>query len=260
MAKPKKSSPVSAKWLHEAAMVPSLEDEVRIIEEGGKLPRFRLRHEDRLSEFEALIQECSALSTPGPFAGMRAAMFRTMLRLQRGANVYRGESERKGAKIQLEAVLLFLNLFQSLSSTADAPLRALLRGLYCLDQGAVEPMLRPKQVGRGRPTTLQSMELRGLAAAAVELMCPPSTQDSACKLVANRLDSAGYRIADATGPGTITKETVYAWRREVLRRKADSPMRQIFDQALGSGARLDSTSSINAFFSRLQSWVPAQKV
>src|SRR5439155_16424888 len=147
---------------------------------------------------EVTIQECSALTDPGPLHGCRAALFRTLLRLRRGRLVYENHSAREGAKIQLEAVLAFFDLFRSLGILhGDMPLRVLLRGLESLDRGAVEPMLRPaKKPAGGRPVSLRSVLVRGYAAAAVELARRAGRDlDEAGDFVADRLDALGYRLA-----------------------------------------------------------------
>ena len=187
---------------------------------------------------EILIQESCALTDPGPLHGCRAALFRTLHRLRWGRRIYE-KDQREGAKIQLEAVLAFFDLFRSLGTLqGDMPLRALLRGLESLDRGAVEPMLKPaKHPAGGRPVNLQWVLVRGFAAARVELARRAGRNlPKACDFVAERLDERGFRLAAAGhGNGRITGATVRAWRREARERAAGDPLRDIYEKLLVSG-------------------------
>jgi len=244
-----------APWLDEDIRLPPLEEEWR--GEISELPVFRPDgDDDGLGWEEILAQESWALTQSGPLHGCRAALSRTLDRLRRGRMIYE-KSEREGAKIQLEAVLAFFDLFRSLGILrGDMPLRALLRGLESLDRGAVEPMLQPaKQPAGGRPVSLQSVLVRGFAAAGVELARRAGRQlPEACEFVAEQLDALGYRVAAGRGDGRITGATVRAWRREALERVAPDPLCDMYEKLLASGYSFGSSRGIKGFFDELRAW------
>ncbi len=81
-----------------------------------------------------------------------------------------------------------------------APLTALLRGLWSLDRGTIEPMLEKKKP-RGRPPSIDSLLFRGDVAAVVDLvMRSGQTLPAACKSVSERIQRAGYRLPGRRGP------------------------------------------------------------
>jgi len=259
---PARRSPAraSAPWLDKDIRVLPVEEEWRLVISGADLPPFRPPVDDGLGWGEILVEETWALTDPGPLRGLRKALWRTLSRLRRGRVIYENTSQRKGAKIQLEAVLKFLQVFRQTGiCQGDMPLRALLRGLESLDLGAVEPMLQPaKKPAGGRPVNLQSVVVRAYAAAGAELARRGGrTLPKACDLIADQLDTAGYRTTAAHG-GTITGATVRAWRREARERSAADPLREIYEQQLTRGRDFASPHGrdIDNFLDELRAWAP----
>jgi hypothetical protein len=235
--------------------VPSYKEWSEVVAKGGQPPPWP-GPEKGLPLHCIMAQEIFALGEPGDLATVRMALMRLITELGRALIFCGTESERQGAKIALEAVLHFLDLFRSIGE-GDVPLRVLLRGLESLEFGAVEPILQPRKTHGGRPIHLQSALLRGYSAGAVELAQRSGrTLVEACDFVADQLDAAGYRLPGARGPGTITGATVRAWRREALWRESGDPMREIFDQTRRVNCDFGARLTVKAFFSNLRSQVP----
>jgi hypothetical protein len=260
VARSRKGGPPPAPWLNEGIDIPDLADEWR--RKGGDHPPFRPQPvwNDGLGWEEVYEQELLALTDPGPLLGLRKALFRTLSRLRHGRMIYENSGEREGAKLQLEAVLAFFDLFRSLDILqSDMPLRALLRGLESLDRGAVEPMLLPTKKRTGRPVTLRSVLFRAYAAAGVELARRAGRKlDKAGEFVVAELDAAGYRVGAGHGDGRITGPTVLAWRREAREREAADPLREMYEKLLASDRSFSSRYGFEHFLDELRTWVPPE--
>jgi hypothetical protein len=252
----------AARWLRETDGQPDDSEWMQILAQGGQPPPWP-GPEKGLRAVDVAAQETFALANPGDLATVRMGLRRMITALQRSRISYERSSEREAAKTALEAVLDFLDLFRSINLTqADLPLRVLLRGLESLDAGAIEPMLERKAVS-GRPVALNSLLLRGYAGGLADKLMRQTgrTLASACELVAERLDAAGYRRT-ADGREAITGATVRAWRREALRRKPGEDgdlMRWVFDYIQRCPYDLNSSSLLRAVFDEIRAYVPVRE-
>ena len=115
----------------------------------------------------------------------------------------------------LGAFWSFITLFRTpLEQTLHVPILRLQDALLMLDQGQVEPMLKPVRLdGRARSSSGRA-GLRGHAAATVQLLRQAGlARDDAYRAVATKLSHLGVR--PERGSETVTATTVRNWCNEV---------------------------------------------
>jgi hypothetical protein len=122
-----------------------------------------------------------------------------------------------GAFGALIAVLAFVSLFRTPRAEGlIIPLHALTEALLALDEGIVEPILRPaRRASAGRPRAPHFRHrLRGTVAYVVQRLCHFDHElATAHAVVATALDRVG--VKSYRGGNRITARTVRAWCEEV---------------------------------------------
>jgi hypothetical protein len=122
-----------------------------------------------------------------------------------------------GAYLSLIASIAFLSLFKPVGQEGlFAPMAALESALWALDEGVVEPILKPPRrakTGRVRSSALYQ-ELKGAAVYVVRRLCDLGyRQSNALKVVAADLRRIG--VKPDRGSGEITSRTVRWWCEDV---------------------------------------------
>jgi hypothetical protein len=122
-----------------------------------------------------------------------------------------------GAYLALLAMSAFLSLFGPVKQEGlSAPLAALESALWALDEGVVEPILKPaRRAGSGRArSSVPHQELKGAAVyVAQRLHRLGFEQKKARTIVAAELRSIG--VKPDRGSGVITARTIRGWCDEV---------------------------------------------
>jgi len=124
-----------------------------------------------------------------------------------------GDSGRAGACAALGAVWRFLMLFRGpLAETLHVPILNLHASLQALDNGLVEPILKPVPRSSRAPASDARAALKGCVAGTVQrLLRTGLSQQDANLAVAKRLT----RLGVGRSGGEVTVNTVRHWCREV---------------------------------------------
>jgi len=163
-------------------------------------------------------------AVPGQSATL-AQMLARMLRVKDHPDA------RFAARSQLAALLQFLEGAGLDYFDPGMPLRRLAIALSSLDQGTIEPMLKPVDAGKqGRRRSAREDLIRRTAVLATDILVEGGkTVDDACAEVATALRRAGFRLRAAHDPSRaeITRQTVKNWRRVPRDREAERVLADI---------------------------------
>ena len=140
-----------------------------------------------------------------------------MVELRAAQSEFADGNHLNGAYLSLLAVSAFLSLFGPVKQEGlSAPLAALESALWALDEGVVEPILKPARRARGgraRSSVLRQ-ELKGAAVyVAHRLHSLGLEQKEALAIVAAELRRIG--VKPDRGSGEITPRTIRGWCDEV---------------------------------------------
>jgi hypothetical protein len=132
-------------------------------------------------------------------------------------DVYASGQHLDGAYGSLCAIVAFLSMFRPVGVEGlFVPLAALESALWALDEGVVEPILkppRPPKSGRARSSVLHQ-ELKGVAVYVAHRLCDLGlSQPEAFKAVSDDLKRIG--VKPDRGSGEIEPRTVRGWCEEV---------------------------------------------
>jgi hypothetical protein len=137
--------------------------------------------------------------------------------LRQAQSEFTDGNQQDGVYVSLCAVIAFLSLFGPVRREGlFAPFAALESALWALDEGVVEPILKPPRrakTGRAR-SSVPYQELKGAAAYVVRRLGDfGHARSEALKVVAADLQRIG--VKPDRGSGKITSRTVRGWCEEV---------------------------------------------
>jgi hypothetical protein len=167
--------------------------------------------------WEVFQQSLPTLVGPEHLLGLNIGLRHLWAALYKAHSEFRTGKHLDGAYLSLLAVIEFLALFDPTRTDGlSIPLNALESALAALDEGIIEPILRPvrpPQAGRVREPTLRQ-EFLGMAVYTVRRLCDFGySVGQAQRVVADDLKQIG--VKPARGGGAISQRIIKLWCEKI---------------------------------------------